>query len=168
MRDACPELVREEIIYAGRRVTLKRRLLRVRGDVVVREVVHFGEAVAALPITRDGKVILIKQFRAPINAWILEVPAGVVELRRDMAIKDSKRYWRLTPHPGRSGGKVGRGKVEVLDKPQPFLAYVDILSTLIEGGGREGVTKEFSFEDVRAGLVLVPSVLIPRYVVSSK
>jgi len=79
LSDANPELIGEDVIYAGRRVTVTKRLLRVREDVVVREVVRFGEAAAALPILPDGEVILIKQFRAPINGWILEVPAGVVE-----------------------------------------------------------------------------------------
>ncbi len=74
-----PELISDEAIYAGKRVTLRKRLLRVKGSTVVREVVHFGEAAAALPILQGGEVILIKQFRAPINGWILEIPAGVVE-----------------------------------------------------------------------------------------
>jgi len=74
-----PELLSDETIYAGKRVTLIKRLLRVKGSTVVREVVRFGEAAAALPILPDGKVILIKQFRAPINGWVLEIPAGVIE-----------------------------------------------------------------------------------------
>ena len=79
MRNNDPELINDETIYAGKRVTLIKRLLRVKGSVVAREVVRFGEAAAALPILPDGKVILIKQFRAPINRWVLEIPAGVVE-----------------------------------------------------------------------------------------
>lgn len=79
MRNNDPEPINDETIYAGKRVTLIKRLLRVKGSVVTREVVRFGEAAAALPILPDGKVILIKQFRAPINGWVLEIPAGVVE-----------------------------------------------------------------------------------------
>ena len=29
-----------------------------------------------LPITKDGKIVLIKQFRYPINAVTIEIPAG--------------------------------------------------------------------------------------------
>lgn len=79
MRNDNPEPINDETIYAGKRVTLIKRLLRVKGNVVAREVVRFGEAAAALPILSDGKVILIRQFRAPINGWILEIPAGVIE-----------------------------------------------------------------------------------------
>ncbi len=67
------------VIYRGRRITLLKRILIIDGDEVEREVVNFGEAVAVLPITDDNKVILVEQYRAPINSWILEIPAGKVE-----------------------------------------------------------------------------------------
>ncbi len=54
------------------------------GRVILRDVVRFGEAVAILPIKDGGRVILINQFRAPINKWVLEVPAGRVELGEDL------------------------------------------------------------------------------------
>jgi len=36
---------------------------------------HDG-ASAVLPITKDGKIILIKQFRYPVNQVMIEIPAG--------------------------------------------------------------------------------------------
>jgi len=36
---------------------------------------HEG-AAAVLPITSDGKIILIKQFRYPVNKVLIEIPAG--------------------------------------------------------------------------------------------
>jgi len=74
-----PEVLRDELIYRGRRVTLVKRLVRFGDRVLEREVVRFGEAAAALPILPDGRVVLVRQFRAPIKGWILEIPAGVVE-----------------------------------------------------------------------------------------
>ncbi len=74
-----PEVVRDALIYGGRRVSLIKRFVRINEDVVVREVVRFGEAAAALPILNDGRAVLIKQFRAPVKGWVLEIPAGVVE-----------------------------------------------------------------------------------------
>ncbi len=43
---------------------------------------HSG-ASAILPITDDGKIVLIKQFRYPIDAVTIEVPAGKLELNED-------------------------------------------------------------------------------------
>lgn len=41
-------------------------------------IVHPGAAVI-LPITDDGKILLLKQFRPSLNKWILELPAGTIE-----------------------------------------------------------------------------------------
>ncbi|OEF27562.1 NUDIX hydrolase [Vibrio rumoiensis] len=41
-------------------------------------IVHPGAAVI-LPITKNGQIILLKQFRPSLNKWILELPAGTIE-----------------------------------------------------------------------------------------
>jgi ADP-ribose pyrophosphatase len=59
------------------------------GDVVfTKDVVRFGQAVAIIPIIGD-EVILIKQFRPSLNKWILEVPAGRVEVNE--ALEDTAK-----------------------------------------------------------------------------
>lgn len=47
---------------------------------------HNG-ASAILPITKEGKIVLIKQFRYPINQVIIEIPAG----KKDEPIEDGLR-----------------------------------------------------------------------------
>jgi ADP-ribose pyrophosphatase len=58
------------------------------GVVFTKDVVRFGQAVAIIPIIGD-EVILIKQFRPSLNKWILEVPAGRVEINE--ALEDTAR-----------------------------------------------------------------------------
>lgn len=58
------------------------------GVVFTKDVVRFGQAVAIIPIIGD-EVILIKQFRPSLNKWILEVPAGRVEVNE--ALEDTAR-----------------------------------------------------------------------------
>ncbi len=36
-------------------------------------------AVFVVPLTEDGQVVLIRQYRYPVRAWVLEVPAGSLE-----------------------------------------------------------------------------------------
>ncbi len=78
-----PRIVEERIVFSGKRVTLALRVVDVEGSKFIREVVKFGEAAAALPILDDGKVVLVRQFRAAIGGWILEIPAGKVEPGED-------------------------------------------------------------------------------------
>ena len=73
------KIVRDETLCVGKRVSLIKRVLCVKGKEIVRDVVDFGEAVAIIPITDDGQVIILKQYRAAVNDWIYEIPAGRIE-----------------------------------------------------------------------------------------
>lgn len=53
------------------------------GQVATREVVRHPGAVCVLPITDDGEVIMVKQFRYPFSEVILEIPAGKLEIGED-------------------------------------------------------------------------------------
>ncbi|RLG86095.1 MAG: NUDIX hydrolase [Thermoprotei archaeon] len=66
-------------VYTGRRFNVLRVLYRINGSQHIGEVVDFGNAVAILPFTNDGKIIMLRQYRVAINKWIYEIPAGKVE-----------------------------------------------------------------------------------------
>ncbi len=135
---------------------------------VVKTVVKLNNALLKLHMRIADYSILdyyVKNLELLERLWKGELSGKeFVELRKDMVVKDSKRYWRLTTQPSK-GGKKGASKTEVLEEPQPFLAYVDPLSLLIREGRGTEVIRDFSFEDVGAGLVVVPSVTIPPYIV---
>lgn len=50
------------------------------GETAQREIVEHPGAVAVIPMTEDGKIVLVRQFRYPINRITLELPAGKLEL----------------------------------------------------------------------------------------
>lgn len=68
-----------EKVYTGRRFNVLKVLYRINGSLHTGEVVDFGNAVAILPFTNDGKVIILRQYRVAIDKWIYEIPAGKVE-----------------------------------------------------------------------------------------
>ena len=63
------------------------RLLHLRVDDVrlpsgrssVREVIEHPGSVAILPITADGDILLIRQYRYAVGREMLEIPAGLLE-----------------------------------------------------------------------------------------
>ena len=55
------------------------------GRETTREYVDHPGAVAILPLTTEGEVLLIRQYRSPIQRVILEVPAGTREPGEDPA-----------------------------------------------------------------------------------
>lgn len=43
------------------------------------------DAVCIVPQTDDGKILLIREFRYPLNSWCIAFPAGLVESGEDLA-----------------------------------------------------------------------------------
>ncbi|MEM0487244.1 MAG: NUDIX hydrolase [Sulfolobales archaeon] len=71
-------LLGEKVLCKGKRVTLVQKTYSYGEHVFVRDVVAFGQSVAVVPLVGD-EILLVKQFRAPIGGWIIEVPAGRVD-----------------------------------------------------------------------------------------
>lgn len=53
------------------------------GSPSIREVVRHPGAVCVIPITDEGEVIMVKQFRYPFGRVLLEIPAGKLEPNED-------------------------------------------------------------------------------------
>jgi len=67
-------------IYNGRVVRLDvDRIVEPSGMEVEREIVRHPGAAVLLPVTADGRVILIRQFRYAAGEILLEVPAGTID-----------------------------------------------------------------------------------------
>jgi 8-oxo-dGDP phosphatase len=50
------------------------------GGVVEREVVEHANAVAVVPLNAAGEVLLLKHYRQPVRSYMLEVPAGKMDV----------------------------------------------------------------------------------------
>ena len=73
-------VVRHDVIHRGKIVTLDVDYVRLAsGSEVIREVVHHPGGVVVLPILDDGRIVLVRQFRYPLQKFILELPAGKLD-----------------------------------------------------------------------------------------
>lgn len=71
----------DEQLLKTRKFKVVRRLIdRGENEPVAKDlVIHPGSAVI-LPITDDGKVVMVRNFRWSINRELLELPSGTLEL----------------------------------------------------------------------------------------
>lgn len=68
-------------IYDGRIIKVKvDEVLLPNGNTAKREIVNHQGAVAVLPLTDDGKMVVVRQFRKPLECTIVEIPAGKLEI----------------------------------------------------------------------------------------
>lgn len=61
------------------------------GNPSVREVIRLYGAVGILPVTKDGKVVVERQFRYPVNDITIEIPAGKLDGPEEDPLAAAKR-----------------------------------------------------------------------------
>lgn len=73
--------VNHDTVYEGVLSTVHIDEIRMPdGSVAKREYVEHDDAVAIVPVTDDGAVLLLKQYRHPFGRYFLEVPAGKMDV----------------------------------------------------------------------------------------
>jgi 8-oxo-dGTP pyrophosphatase MutT (NUDIX family) len=71
-----PEPASSRDAWAGRYLTVKVEQWPGIGEY---ELVRKHHAVAVVPVTPDGEVLLVKQFRPPVRLDLTEIPAGLLD-----------------------------------------------------------------------------------------
>jgi len=72
--------VESRILYEGMIVSVRRDVAELQnGSMVPREVVEHPGGVGIVPVTRDNKVLMVKQYRYPMEEVLLEIPAGKLD-----------------------------------------------------------------------------------------
>jgi ADP-ribose pyrophosphatase len=72
--------LKSEKIFDGVLLHLVREeVLLPNGKTSVREMIRHPGAVAMIPFTSDGKMVMVRQFRKPLDRTVVEIPAGKLE-----------------------------------------------------------------------------------------
>jgi ADP-ribose pyrophosphatase len=81
-----PQLLRQKLFYRGRKFSFEVNRLRLpnkaEGDW---ECVRHPGGALAVPVTTDGRLVMVRQYRFAAQGRLLEFPAGTVEPDEDPA-----------------------------------------------------------------------------------
>lgn len=79
-----PERLDHQRLFNGKVFDVDRDRVRMpNGREVTLDVVRHPRSVVLLPVPEPGHVILIRQYRYPVNRWLWELPAGSVDPGED-------------------------------------------------------------------------------------
>ena len=80
------ETLSSQVIYDGRAIRLRVDTVRMPdGRETTREIVEHSDCVAIIAVDGEDNVLLVEQFRKPVEKKLLEIPAGGIEPGEDPA-----------------------------------------------------------------------------------
>ncbi|MEW9669653.1 NUDIX domain-containing protein [Ammoniphilus sp. 3BR4] len=72
--------IKSDLIFEGKVITLQVDEVELpNGNLSKREIVKHPGAVAVIAVTPENRIIMVRQFRKPLEKTILEIPAGKLE-----------------------------------------------------------------------------------------
>lgn len=81
-----PQLLKQHLIYYGRKFDYEVASLRLpNGAEGTWECIRHPGGALAVPVTPEGELVLVRQYRFAIQERLLEFPAGTVEPNEDPA-----------------------------------------------------------------------------------
>lgn len=79
--------IKSETIYKGRIVDLRVETVELPDmKYAKREIVDHARGACIIPVKDNGKIIMVKQYRKAVNDFVLEMPAGLVEVNEDPSL----------------------------------------------------------------------------------
>jgi ADP-ribose pyrophosphatase len=79
--------IHTEKIFSGKIVTLEVQEVELpNGKTSKREIIKHPGAVAVLAVTNENKLVMVEQYRKPLERAIVEIPAGKLEKGEEPAV----------------------------------------------------------------------------------
>ena len=113
--------IESQRIYEGAILNLRRDTVTAPNGTAYREIVEHNGAVAIVPITEEGKLVMVKQFRYPSGSVLLEIPAGKIDKGETNPEETARR--ELKEETGYTAEHL-----RYLGKINPSVAYTEAVS----------------------------------------
>jgi ADP-ribose pyrophosphatase len=148
--------VRSDQVFNGRFIGLRRDVVRLPdGREATREYVNHPGAVMVVPILPDGRLVLERQFRYPVQRVMVEFPAGKLDAGEGSWLCAQRELWEETGDRARRWARAG--------VMHPVIGYADEMIEIwfadeLEAGERQLDDGEFldvfaaTQQDLEAGV----------------
>ncbi len=71
--------ISEKSVYDGGIFKVSKVFLKNGEKEVVHSVIRFVKTICVLPVTKEKTIILERQYRSPLDGYLLEIPAGKID-----------------------------------------------------------------------------------------
>ena len=88
------ELVDSHFVHKGKVISLRLDTYETDNKTKVYEIVHHPGAVVLIPINSKGHILLVRQWRYAARQYILELPAGTLDIAGEEPLSCAQRELR--------------------------------------------------------------------------
>ena len=71
--------IKRELAYQGTIMKIYKDYVEVNGKQAVWDFFHHNGGAAVVPVTKEGKILMVRQYRNAIDRFTLEIPAGAFD-----------------------------------------------------------------------------------------
>lgn len=89
--EAPVKVLEHRLSYQGKILKIYDDLVEVNGRHTHWDLVHHNGAAAVLPVTDDGKILMVRQYRHALSRYTLEIPAGKLDSPDEPMIECARR-----------------------------------------------------------------------------
>ena len=98
------DVVKSKLVYKGKVMEVyDDEITLPNGKTTIRETVMRGNAVAIVPVDKDGNIYFVRQYRHAAKGMVLEIPAGMIEKGEN---PEKAALRELVVETGHKGGKL--------------------------------------------------------------
>lgn len=104
-----PQILGSKLFFQGKKIQFEVNRLRLPNGVEGEwECIRHPGGALAVPITNDGKLVLVRQYRFAVKTRLLEFPAGTVELNEDPEVTIKREIEEETGYRAKKWRSLGK------------------------------------------------------------
>lgn len=85
------ERLNRELKYQGTILKIYEDTVRVKGHEAKWDFIHHDGAAAVVAVTKEGKLLMVRQYRNALDRYTLEIPAGKLDALGEPTIECARR-----------------------------------------------------------------------------
>lgn len=109
-----------ELKYQGTILKIYEDTVEANGHEAHWDFIHHNGAAAVVPVTREGKLLMVRQYRNALDRYTLEIPAGALDYPEEPKLDCAHRELEEE-----TGFKTDKDKMEYLISVNTTVAFCD-------------------------------------------
>lgn len=118
--------------YQGSILKIYQDTVDANGHLAHWDFIHHNGAAAVVPVTKDGTILMVRQYRNALDRYTLEVPAGALNFPEEPKIDCAHRELEEE-----TGYKTEKEKLEFLIRVNTTVAFCDEVIDIFVAGDLE-------------------------------